>query len=197
MVSTWVKRMLPGAQQQTWETYRLTGERVAAETIYRALFLQARGGLKHEVEAVLAARRAAKQTATQPDVLRTGRSAPKPRTARRGTGQGQSPDMVNIGDRPTTTDEDGHRLPSHHEGDLILGKNGKSAIGTIVERATGSRWLLHLPDGQTADHIRGAVAVAASLVSAHSSHARPRHAVPRPLPRRRAATFRLPARLPS
>ena len=37
------------------------------------------------------------------------------------------------------------------------------------------------------------VAVAVSLVSAHSTRARPRHAVPRPLPRRRAVTLRLPA----
>ena len=131
--------------------------RVAAETIYRALFLQARGGLKREVEAVLRARRDAGQTATQTAVLRSGRTARKPRTARSGTGQGQIPAMVNIRERPTTTDEDGHWLPGHHEGDLILGKNGRSAIGTIVERATGYLWLLHLPDGHTADHVRAAI----------------------------------------
>lgn len=131
--------------------------RVAAETIYRALFLQARGGLKREVEAVLAARRAAGQTATQTDVLRSGRTIRKPRTVRRGSGQGQIPDMVSIHDRPATTDDDGHWLPGHHEGDLILGKGGKSAIGTIVERATGYVWLLHLPHGHTAEHVRAAI----------------------------------------
>ena len=131
--------------------------RVAAETIYRALFLQARGGLKREVEAVLRARRAAAQTATQPAALRTGRTVRKPRTARRGTGPGQIPDRVSIHDRPPTTDTDGHWLPGHHEGDLILGKNCKSAIGTIVERATGYLWLLHLPDGHTAEHVRAAI----------------------------------------
>jgi transposase, IS30 family len=132
-------------------------ERVAPETIYRALFLQARGGLKREVEAVLKARRAAGQTASQTAVLRTGRTVRKPRTAPRGSGQGQIPDMVSIHDRPATTDADGHWLPGHHEGDLILGKDCKSAIGTIVERATGYLWLLHLPDGHTAEHVRAAI----------------------------------------
>jgi IS30 family transposase len=132
--------------------------RVAPETIYRALFLQARGGLRREVEAVLAARREAGQTATPSRVLRSGRTIRKPRTARRGSGQGQIPDMVRIRDRPATTDEDGHWLPGHHEGDLILGKNCQSAIGTIVERATGYVWLLHLPDGHTAEHVRAAIA---------------------------------------
>jgi transposase, IS30 family len=131
--------------------------RVAPETIYRALFLQPRGGLRREVEAVLRARRAAGQTATPTRVLRTGRTARKPRTARRGSGRGQIPDMVSIHDRPPTTDADGHWLPGHHEGDLILGKDCKSAIGTIVERATGYVWLLHLPDGHTAEHVRAAI----------------------------------------
>src|SRR5215210_3098395 len=107
---------------------------VAAETIYRALYLQARGGLKREVEAALRARRAAGQTATQASALRSGRTVRRPRTARRATGQGQIPDMVSIRDRPATTDEEGNWLPGHHEGDLIVGKGGKSAIGTIVER---------------------------------------------------------------
>ena len=131
--------------------------RVAPETIYRALFLQARGGLKREVEAVLRARRDAGQSATQSGALRSGRTVRKPRTARRGSGQGQIPDMVSIHDRPPTTDPDGHWLPGHHEGDLILGKDNKSAIGTIVERATGYLWLLHLPDGHTAEHVRAAI----------------------------------------
>jgi IS30 family transposase len=131
--------------------------RVAPETIYRALFLQARGGLKREVEAVLKARRDAGQTATPTRVLRSGRTVRKPRTTRRGSGQGQIPDMVRIRDRPATTDADGHWLPGHHEGDLILGKDCKSAIGTIVERATGYLWLLHLPHGHTAEHVRTAI----------------------------------------
>ena len=130
---------------------------VAAETIYRALFLQARGGLKREVEAALRARRDAGLTATQAGALRSGRAVRQPRTARRGSGQGQIPDMVPIRQRPPTTDERGNWLPGHHEGDLILGKGCKSAIGTIVERCTGYLWLLHLPHGHTAEQVRAAI----------------------------------------
>ncbi|MDQ1422284.1 MAG: hypothetical protein QOJ52_4246 [Acidimicrobiaceae bacterium] len=139
------------------ETESKQAVRVAAETIYRALFLQARGGLKREVEAVLRGRRDAGLTAAQTHVLRSGRTVRKPRTVRRGSGQGQIPDMVRIRDRPATTDEDGNWLPGHREGDLILGKDGKSAIGTIVERSTGYVWLLHLPDGHTAEQVRAAI----------------------------------------
>jgi IS30 family transposase len=133
------------------------GMAVAAETIYRAIYLQARGGLKHEVEAALAAQRAAELTATAAGVLRSGQTVRKPRAARRRTGQGQIPDMISIRDRPPTTDTDGHWLPGHHEGDLILGKKCQSAIGTIVERASGYLWLLHLPDGHTAQHVHAAI----------------------------------------
>jgi IS30 family transposase len=65
--------------------------------------------------------------------------------------------MISIRDRPAVTDQDGHWLPGHHEGDLILGKACKSAIGTIVERASGYLWLLHLPDGHTAQHVHAAI----------------------------------------
>jgi IS30 family transposase len=65
--------------------------------------------------------------------------------------------MVSIRGRPATTDADGNWLPGHHEGDLILGKNCRSAIGTIVERCTGNLWLLHLPHGHTAEHVRAAI----------------------------------------
>jgi IS30 family transposase len=133
------------------------GMNVAPETIYRALFLQARGGLKREVEMQLRAQREAEQTATPDKILRTGRTARKARTASRTTGPGQIPDMISIHDRPPVTDTDGHWLPGHHEGDLILGKNGISAIGTIVERATGYLWLLHLPYGHTATAVREAI----------------------------------------
>jgi IS30 family transposase len=129
---------------------------VAAETIYRALFLQARGGLKREVEAVLRARRDAGLTATQAGALRSERTLRRPRAGRR-SGQGQIPAMIPIRERPATTDQQGNWLPGHHEGDLILGKGCKSAIGTIVERCTGYVWLVHLPHGHTAEHVRAAI----------------------------------------
>ena len=43
------------------------------------------------------------------------------------------------------------------EGDLIVGRGNRTAIGTTVDRTTRYVQLLHLPDGRTADHVRDAL----------------------------------------
>ena len=111
------------------------------ETIYRFIYLQPRGELKKEVAAA----------------LRSGQIMRKPRSHPGNTGQGRIPNMISISERPPVDDVDGTRLPGHFEGDLIMGKNGLSAIGTVVERATGYLMLLHLPDGRTADKVAAAL----------------------------------------
>jgi transposase, IS30 family len=45
-------------------------------------------------------------------------------------------------------------VPGHWEGDLLLGKDGRSAIGTLVERSTRYVMLLRLPRGRTAEEVR-------------------------------------------
>lgn len=51
-------------------------------------------------------------------------------------------------------------VPGHWEGDLVLGKFNKSAIGTLIERATRCVMLLHLPDGHSAAQVRDALITA-------------------------------------
>jgi transposase, IS30 family len=103
---------------------------VSHETIYQALFVQGRGELRRELARC----------------LRTGRTARRRRGRNETTGR--IPGMVMISDRPAEAAD--RAVPGHWEGDLILGKANKSAVGTLVERSTRFVLLLHLPDGRNA-----------------------------------------------
>lgn len=115
---------------------------ISHETIYRAVYVHARGQLQRELKAHLRTRRTQRR--------RQGRQS-------RG---GPVRDAVSIHDRPVEVEA--RLVPGHHEGDLIMGSTvSKSAIGTIVERTSGFVHLVHLPEGHTAERV--AVAVAAQL----------------------------------
>jgi IS30 family transposase len=123
--------------------------RVCSETIYQALYLQARGGLRRELAAA----------------LRTGRTRRKPhRDPAARTPRFVDP-MIMISDRPAEVED--RAVPGHWEGDLIIGADGGSAIGTLVERATRYVMLVHLPDGRTAEAVRDQLVATMTTLPAH------------------------------
>jgi len=113
--------------------------RVSHETIYRTLFIQARGALRKELTTC----------------LRTGRAQRRPRLRSEQSGVGRLRNMILISDRPPEVED--RAVPGHWEGDLIIGKGGRSAIGTLVERSSRYVVLLHLPHGRSAEDVRAAL----------------------------------------
>jgi IS30 family transposase len=102
---------------------------VSHETIYRALYVQARGTLKRELTRHLRRGRTRRYARSQ--------------TSKR-QGQGKLTGMVMISERPPEVDS--RAVPGHWEGDLLMG--GKtSAIATLVERQTRYLQLVALPKG--------------------------------------------------
>ena len=92
--------------------------RVSHETIYRSLFVQARGALKKELLGHLRSRR----------TIRRSKQA-----GLNGDGRGQIKDLVSIRERPAAVED--RAVPGHWEGDLLAGSKN-SYIATLVERHT-------------------------------------------------------------
>jgi transposase, IS30 family len=111
--------------------------RVSHETIYQALYVQGRGELRRELARC----------------LRTGRAKRRPRG--RDGRSGHIKNMVMISERPAEADD--RAVPGHWEGDLIIGKGCKSAVGTLVERTSRYVMLLHLPEGRDAHLVEQAM----------------------------------------
>jgi IS30 family transposase len=107
-IAGWLKRTYPDD-----ECYQ-----VSHETIYRSLFIQARGALKKELLAH----------------LRRTRAMRRSRHYTQKTGDhGRIVDAVSISERPATVED--RAVPGHWEGDLLCGSSN-SQIATLVERHT-------------------------------------------------------------
>ena len=113
--------------------------RVSPETIYQSLYVQSRGALRRDLTAC----------------LRTGRAVRRP-SRKVGLRKNRIPDMINIAERPAEVAD--RAVPGNWEGDLIIGMRNQTAIGTLVERATGYVMLLHLPQGYKPEQVRDVLA---------------------------------------
>src|SRR5688500_18409974 len=113
--------------------------RVSHETIYKTLFIQARGALRKELTSC----------------LRTGRAQRRPHMRTEQSVAGRIRNPILISERPPEVED--RAVPGHWGGDLIIGKGGRSAIGVLVERKSRYVVLLHLPHGRTAEDVRAAL----------------------------------------
>jgi IS30 family transposase len=121
-ISGWLKDEFPGDESM----------RVSHETIYRSLFIQARGVLKKELIGH----------------LRTRRSMRRPhRFAAHQEMRGKIPEAVSIRERPAEAED--RAVPGHWEGDLISGSKN-SHIVTLVERHSRFTALIKVSDKETA-----------------------------------------------
>jgi IS30 family transposase len=112
---------------------------VSHETIYRALYVQTRGGLRQDLHRQLSLKRHERKHRDHVD----------------GRGKSLYRKAFTIRQRPAEVTD--RAVPGHWEGDLILGVGNASAVGTLVERATRFVMLLHLPGGHTADIVADAM----------------------------------------
>jgi IS30 family transposase len=133
-ISGWLKLQYPNDESL----------RVSHETIYRSLFLQARGALKKELIQHLRSQRR----------IRRSRHA-----SVHGHSQGKIVDAISIRERPAEVED--RAVPGHWEGDLLRGARN-SHVATLVERHSRFCMLVKVPGKDTAtvvaalsQHVRG------------------------------------------
>jgi IS30 family transposase len=119
-IAGWLRDQYPG-NPEMW---------VSHETIYRSLFVQARGALKKELIGH----------------LRSGRSFRRPRHAIDGRRGERIANAVSIRQRPAEVED--RAVPGHWEGDLVEGSRG-TFIATLVERRSRFVILVKLSDKRT------------------------------------------------
>jgi len=136
-IAGWLKREYPEDESH----------HVSHETIYRSLFIQARGVLKKELQQHLRSQRA----------IRRSRHANQKRD-----GRGQIKNAVSIRERPASVED--RAVPGHWEGDLIAGSNN-SYIAILVERHTRHVMLAKVKNKDTESVISALIKQAKTLPS--------------------------------
>ncbi len=134
-IAGWLKRSFLDQEQH----------RVSHETIYKSLYIQARGVLKKELLDHVRARRA----------IRRSRHA-----SLKGDGLGQIKDAVSIRERPPCVED--RAVPGHWEGDLIAGARGSHVV-TLVERQSRYVILAKVANRQTATVVSALIGQARKL----------------------------------
>jgi len=132
-ISGWLKSEYPGDESM----------RVSHETIYRSLFIQARGVLKKELMEHLRSKRRMRRS-QHSRIFKDSR--------------GQIPEAISIRERPAEVGD--RAVPGHWEGDLLSGSKN-SYIATLVERHSRFAMLIKVPSKETA-----------AVVAALSQHVR-------------------------
>ena len=122
-ISGWLKREVPAEE----------GWRLSHETIYRSLFVQARGVLKKELLGHLRAARHIRQP-------KGGTTPSRPK--------GQLVDTISIRERPAEVED--RAVPGHWEGDLLSGANNTHMV-TLVERHTRFAMLIKVQGKDSAE----------------------------------------------
>ena len=132
----WSPEQIAGWLKHTYPNN--AGYHVSHETIYRSLFVQARGALKKELLAYLRRMRGMRRSRhyTQKTAI-----------------HGQIADAVSIRERPASIED--RAVPGHWEGDLVFG-SGNSQIATLVERQTRYVMLVKL-DGKDSKSVVNAL----------------------------------------
>jgi IS30 family transposase len=115
--------------------------RVSHETIYQAIYYQARGRMRGELDRQVA--------------LRSGRAARRPQPRLAAAERSAKPWVgdLHISARPAQADD--RAVPGHWEGDLVIGARGTSAIITLVERTTRFVMLGALPHSRVSEQVTG------------------------------------------
>lgn len=127
-ISGWLKR-----------TYSSESFYVSHETIYKTLYIQARGALKKELLQCLRTQRVKRRSKY---------------SSRKGLGQGKIVGAVPISERPPSAED--RAIPGHWEGDLIEG-SGKTFIATLVERHSRYVMLAKVDDNKTSTVINALI----------------------------------------